>query len=179
MSARERLDRLEHEYSDIQTHLPYLRDVVIERNAQHVIELGTRTGVSTVAFLAGLESTGGRLTSIDIEPGPDLGEQPQWTFIQSDDLDPRLIGRLDPADIVFIDTSHHYNHTAAELRIYSQLIRRPGLILCHDVELRNPLGAPPFPPFPVRRAVIDVAAAEGWSWHIRPGSFGLAVIEVL
>jgi hypothetical protein len=45
--------------SDIVDHLPRFVAMVEELDAQHVIELGTRTGVSTIAWLYGLAKTGG------------------------------------------------------------------------------------------------------------------------
>jgi len=78
--------------SDVHEHLPVFADLVAELNAQHVIELGTRSGVSTVAWLHALADTGGRLTSVDIDVRPPIGDWPHCTFIQSDDTDPDLIG---------------------------------------------------------------------------------------
>ena len=46
--------------SDIYLHLPRFVEMVELLDASHVIELGTRTGVSTIAWLHALERTGGR-----------------------------------------------------------------------------------------------------------------------
>ena len=101
---------LAHEYqrlcltpSDINEHLPKFVAMVEALDASHVIELGTRTGVSTVAWLHALEGRG-HLTSVDIDPAPPIGEHKHWTFIQGDDLDPYVIARLESAAIVFIVT---------------------------------------------------------------------------
>lgn len=181
-----RLATLESEYerlcvtpSDIYLHLPRLVAMVVDRNAQHVIELGTRTGVSTVAWLYGLEQTGGRLTSVDIDERPDIGEWPHWTFHQADDLDGDLLGVLDDADIVFIDTSHDFFHTRAELNVYRWLVKPGGLMVLHDTELERPLGTPVRPRFPVRTAIEEFCAAEGFEWVNHPECFGLGVIEVI
>ena len=56
--------------SDIHQHLPLL--ATMGSNAQHVIELGARSGMSTTAFLCGLQKSGGRLTSVDLDPAPDI-----------------------------------------------------------------------------------------------------------
>ncbi len=92
--------------SDIYLHLPRMVELVKALDAQHVLELGTRTGVSTTAWLYALRSTGGRLTSVDLDAKPPIGEFDHWTYIQGDDCDPAIIDLLEPADIVFIDTSH-------------------------------------------------------------------------
>jgi cephalosporin hydroxylase len=164
--------------SDIHEHLPTLVDLVRNHNAQHVIELGTRTGTSTVALLHALEDTGGRLTSIDIEPAPDIGTFDHWTFIQGDDLDPAVTAQLAPADIVFIDTSHHYDQTLKELNLYRWFTRRGGLMVCHDTELEHPYGAPAYPRFPVKTAVEEYCATNGFQWTNRPNCWGLGIIEV-
>lgn len=171
-------DRLCHTPSDINEHLPTLFDLVVSRNVEHVIELGTRTGVSTVAFLYALQQTGGTLVSVDIDEQPDIGEFDHWQFIQGSDLDPQVLAQLDPADIVFIDTSHDYTHTVRELNIYQHFVRRPGLIVCHDTELKHPLDVPRFPAFPVKTAIEEFVAENNYEWVNHPNCWGLGVIEV-
>ena len=46
--------------SDIYEHLPTFVQLVLDRDAKVVVELGTRTGVSTVAWLYALGGTGCR-----------------------------------------------------------------------------------------------------------------------
>ena len=165
--------------SDIYLHLPRFVAMVEEMNAQHVIELGTRTGVSTIAWLHALEQTGGRLTSVDIDEQPAIGEWPHWTFIQGDDMDPGIVARLEPADIVFIDTSHLYEHTARELNTYRWLVKPGGLLVLHDTMLERPEGAPPRPRFPVRTAIEEFIRQEGFEWINYPDCWGLALIKVV
>lgn len=165
--------------SDIQHHLPRFAGMVLNLDARHVIELGTRTGISTVAWLYALGITGGHLTSVDLLERPEnIPEFPHWDYIQGDDLDPAVISQLSSAEIVFIDTSHTYDQTAAELRAYRPLVRRGGRIVCHDTQLEHPPGAPLVPAFPVRQAVVEYVEAEGLRWTEYEDSFGLAVIEV-
>lgn len=161
--------------SDIVGHLPRFVEFVQLLGAQHVIELGTRTGVSTIAWLHGLEQTGGRLTSIDIDERPPIGEHEHWTFIQGDDLE--VLDRLEPAEIVFIDTSHTYDQTLAELHLYRWLVKPGGVMLLHDTELPS-VGVPTDPPYPVRSAIEEFVAATGYEWHNIPGSWGLGVIKL-
>lgn len=177
-SLKERFEALCAEPSDIVEHLPTFVGVADHLRATHVIELGTRTGVSTIAWLYAMERTGGHLTSVDIDPRPDIGEFGHWTFHQSDDLDPALLNQLEPADIVFIDTSHTYEQTRAELGVYQHLVRRGGIMLLHDTELEHPEDAPTYPAFPVRKAVNDFVATEGYRWINEPKCFGLATIKV-
>lgn len=170
-------ERLCREPSDIGHFLPTLVALVHELNAQHVIELGVRSGVSTIAWLYALETTGGRLTSVDIDPPPPPPDHPQWRFIQGDDCDPALYGQLEPADIVFVDTSHHLEHTRRELSLYKWLVRPGGRIICHDTELAWPEGAPRRDgPFPVRQAIDEFCRVESREWTNDARWPGLGII---
>ena len=177
MTLEDEYVRVCHTPSDIVNHLPRFVDLVEQLDATHVIELGTRTGVSTIAWLYALEGRG-HLTSVDLDPKPDIGDWPGWTFIQGDDLSMRVLERLKPAEIVFIDTSHLYDHTIVELNTYLPLVRPGGRIVCHDTQLRRPEGSPERPIFPVRTAILEFVAAEGLTWHEYQDCWGLGVIEV-
>jgi cephalosporin hydroxylase len=179
MNLRDEVQRLCATPSDIQNHLPRFVALVTILDAKHVIELGSRSGVSTVAWLYGLAGTGGRLTSVDLDEAPNIGQHDHWTHIQGSDLDPDIIDQLDMADIVFIDTSHLYEHTVQELNIYRHLVRSGGVLVLHDTMLPTPEGAPPRPLYPVRVAIEEFVAENGYVWHNYPDSWGLAVIKVV
>lgn len=166
--------------SDIYQHLPRFVELVEQLDATNVIELGTRSGVSTIAWLYALEGRG-HLTSVDLDAPPPLGEFDHWTFIQGDDTDEKVIDQLyglGPADILFIDTSHHYTHTLAELDIYRDLVRPGGRIVMHDTQLRRPEGSPSRPLFPVRTAIVEFTAEHGLRWTDNPICNGLGEIEI-
>ena len=178
-SLEERYKKLCTQPSDIVLHLPRFVQLCLNVTAQHVIELGSRSGVSTVAWLYGLEQTGGRLTSIDLAAAPEIGTWPHWTHIQGNDLDEAIIGKLDPADIVFIDTSHAYEQTCTELATYRHLVNPGGVIACHDTMLRFPEDAPPSDPdFPVRRAIERFVKEHDLQWVNIPECYGLGLIKV-
>ena len=179
MSLATDYHRLCSEPSDINEHLPTFVELVTELNAQHVIELGTRTGVSTIAWLHALAQTGGRLTSVDIDERPAIGEHEHWTFIQGDDLNPDVVDMLDPAEIVFIDTSHLYEQTVHELNLYRWLVKPGGVIVLHDTMLPVPETAPPgHPRFPVRRAVEEFCEANRYEFFNFPNCWGLGIVKV-
>jgi predicted O-methyltransferase YrrM len=163
--------------SDIREHLPVFVRLCEKVGARKVIELGTRSGVSTVGWLYGLRDQG-HLWSVDLDAGPPL-DWPHWTFVRGDDLDPAVVGQLpSDADIVFVDTSHDYQHTRAELNVYATKVRPGGRLVLHDTELRQPAGVGPQPPYPVKRAVTEFCADEALAVEFLPNSFGLAMIEV-
>jgi predicted O-methyltransferase YrrM len=157
-------------HRDMVPHLTALRSYAKEVDT--IIEMGTRGGVSTWAMLDGLPRNG-RLWSIDITPCEVPGRvymDPRWTFVLGDDTDPFIQSQVpSSADLVFIDTSHEYEHTKVELEWALSL--GPKRILCHDAEWDG-----------VARAVNEFCEDHHWSAVIYPasdekGPFGLAVLE--
>jgi predicted O-methyltransferase YrrM len=181
---RKPVDELERLYreqcatpSDIYMHLPRMVEIVESLNARHVIELGTRTGVSTLAWLHALRGTQGRLTSVDIDGRPPIGEYDHWTFIQGDDL--VVAADLEPADVVFIDTSHTLAQTRQELNVYRWLVKPGGVMCLHDTELRHPEDSPRSdPPFPVKVAVEEFVAENGFEWTNFTDNNGFGLIKI-
>jgi len=164
--------------TDIQQHLPRLHAEAAIGNAQ-IIELGVRSGNSTAAFLAAVEEHGGHVWSNDLHPPPvPWVGHPQWTFIAGDDLE--IADQLpDDVDIVFIDTSHYFQQTAAELELYVPKVRPGGVLLLHDTELRHPEGRPwDDPDFPVRLAVDLYCAEHDLTPEYVAGCYGLGVIRI-
>jgi len=167
--------------TDINEHLPRLRSLVEKSNAQHVVELGARSGQSTVAWLSGLQATQGRLTSVDLDAAPNIGEHSNWTHIQGDDTDPDVLAQVDECDILMVDTSHHHGHTLWELRNWGEKVRHGGFIVCHDTELERPWDPPcpeTDPDFPVAAAIDEYCAERGYKWINVPGCWGLGIIKV-
>lgn len=122
--------------TDIHEHLVTLHLLAIELNCKTIVELGTKLGESTIALLEAAKKIGGKVYSIDIAPclqaksrvrSYGLGDY--WTFIQGDDL---KVKWDKPIDLLFIDTSHTYNHTLNELRKYEPHVRNGGVIVMHD-----------------------------------------------
>jgi len=115
-----------------------LYNFVVSRNCKTLLELGVRSGVSTRAFLLGCKVTGGHLWSVDISEirvpnihfGDDWGLSEFWTFTQHmNDLDYEWDK---PLDLLFIDTSHTYEQTLAELNKFTPYVKRNGIVLLHD-----------------------------------------------
>jgi predicted O-methyltransferase YrrM len=122
--------------SDIYAHLPTLYYLTVDKAFRDVLELGTRTGESTIVLLAAVRETSGHVTSIDMQTCPETRRRVQeedlanyWTFIQSDDLS---LDWKAPIDHLFIDTSHEYLHTKQELEKFEPLVRSGGAITLHD-----------------------------------------------
>jgi cephalosporin hydroxylase len=179
------LDRLSR-WSDIQEYLPFLHDTAAAYPGVRVLELGTRKGNSTLAFLAAAKDAGGHVWSADIinvarDPEGMLpwARLPYWTFVHGDDMNPAVQALL-PAecDVLFIDTSHEHTHTLAELRTYMPRVAPGGVALLHDTHIATWPGCQwegEFPP--VWQALNDFCAETGLEWTDRPGRYGMAVIR--
>lgn len=149
--------------SDIRHHLPLL----YSHGGGLVVELGTRSGVSTSAFLAAAEKHGGHVVSIDIADVSNLYRgHPRWTCIQGDSRHPELPGMIQNAhkgmiDTLLVDTEHTYEQVTAELLLWAPYVRPGGHILCHDTET-----------FPGVRGAID-------DWIASEAPLGTSVVYVL
>lgn len=115
---------------DIRDHLDFLTRVCLITEAEIILELGTRTGHSTRAFLKAANILNAKVISVDIEDcRPYVKPHPCWEFHQMNDLDFEIDK---PIDVLFIDTSHKYKHTLKELEKFAPKVRRNGVILLHD-----------------------------------------------
>jgi predicted O-methyltransferase YrrM len=171
--------------SDIVGHLPYLHARAACGDAR-VLELGVRSGESTCAFLAATEAHGGHVWSIDInQPSvpPEWFDLPNWTFLLGDDMNDRIERNVvwTDIDVLFIDTSHRYQHTFDELTLYGPRVKSGGVILLHDTELEVAPESvqPEDKDYPVRRAVEDWCRPRFLVPEFREGWYGLGVVEVV
>lgn len=168
--------------SDIADHLPFLFDTACRFPGVSVIELGTRTGESTAAFLAAADAVDGHVWSVDITK-PRVPQwwydSPRWSVHVGDDLAPAAAEFAPPVvDVLFIDTSHAYDHTLAELEAFTPRVRPGGVVLLHDTELEQPEGLPAQPPWPVAKALDVFCATHDLKWDNRSGCWGLGVLQV-
>lgn len=171
-------------WSDIVYALPRFYETVLRYPQCAVLELGTRGGESTSAFLAAADKCGGHVWSVDIDPGvfpvpvPSWWYQSDvWTFLCLDDMDERLALYLPDRrfDVLLIDTSHRYDHTLAELRKFVPMMNPGGTVFLHDTLRENFAGETGFP---VRRALDAYCAETGRTWTEHGGEFGLGEFEI-
>lgn len=131
--------------SDINQHLPTLR-ALASASPEGWVELGVRTGVSTVALMAGARDVmrfrgeGPRCISVDIHEPPDLRtlfllgdlSGSEWKFLLSDSVRAVQDSTLDDwsPGLVFIDTRHDGELLTRELAVWGPKARR--WIALHD-----------------------------------------------
>ncbi len=115
---------------DIIEHLPFLTRVCLDIGAEVILELGVMSGCSTKAFLLAAQPLNAKVISVDIEQScGKISKSPYWEFHCIDDLKFEIKG---PIDVLFIDTSHTYDHTLAELRRFAPKVIAGGVVILHD-----------------------------------------------
>ncbi len=163
------------QWSDVQYCMPWMLDTATGYDQPAILELGVRSGNSTSAFLAAAEASGGHVWSMDTEPPevpPHWADSGLWTFVQGDDLKADWAGH--EFDVIFIDTSHRYDHTLAELRKYVPLAARGGSVLLHDTLLAHVDYEPR--PYPVTLALAAFCDETHRGWTEHGGRTGFAEI---
>jgi len=174
-------------WSDIQEYLPFLHDMAKSYDKVRILELGTRKGNSTLAFLAAAKEVGGHVWSVDIDNVTrDLDGMfswrslPYWTFIHGDDMNPDTISQLPvEVDILFVDANHEYEYVLNELHMYMPRVAPGGVALFHDTKLRSWYGYTPLSDIPpVAQALNEYCAEKRIIWEEISGEYGLGIIKV-
>jgi predicted O-methyltransferase YrrM len=118
-----------------------LRVLTESTNAKHVLEIGTSTGISGLWFLLALQNTGGRLTTLEIDPRRAALARSHFKKAGVDSLVTLLEGDAHqnvtkvkaPVDVVFIDAEK--DGYVDYLNKVLPLVRPGGLILAHNVNM--------------------------------------------
>lgn len=170
---------LEHskKITDIHQHLVTLHQLVTSIQAKTVIELGVNTGESTVAFLEAVEVTNGQLYSVDIQLLPatkamleSYGLTKRWNFTLQDDLEyVKGWPAEKKADLIFIDTSHAFDHTTKEIAAYEPILRPGGTMVFHDTVSFYEGVFKPIKKF--------LKAHQGWAFENKTNCNGLGILK--
>jgi len=126
--------------TDISHHLPTLFAMALAAEPRLVVELGIRGGDSTFVFSRVARRLGATLVSVDIDDCSDVCDDPDWIFVQEDDL---ALARRFPewcarrglpsaVDVLFVDTTHAYEQTRAELDAWMPHLAPSGRAIFHD-----------------------------------------------
>jgi cephalosporin hydroxylase len=161
--------------SDIHDHLQFIYDT----SHGMVLELGIRSGVSTSALLAGIETDGeeGSLV-VSVDTNKRCYEvfrgHPQWLFINCASTDFHEIetailetGHPVVFNLILIDTLHSLEQVSQELKTWAPFLKAEGKILVHDV-ITYASGA--------GKACEQFAKFEKWKYQVREGSNGLGIL---
>jgi predicted O-methyltransferase YrrM len=144
----EALGRWAHDRSDIHDHLGAIFAEALRASPRLIVELGTRGGISTLALLAAAEVANAPVLSVDIEDcsGADIPPRfrGRWEFHLGDDV--AFAGEpferycaekgLPPlAEVIFVDTSHLYEHTRDEIDRWLPRLAPGGAMIFHDTNM--------------------------------------------
>lgn len=131
---------------DIALHMPYLEEVAF--HSPFIIELGCGDGYgSTRAFQRGHERYGAKLGEqlgrihVSVELRADRPKcaynSRYWWLLTGDSISPETFTKLRiaycmPADLIFIDTEHTYEHMSKELALWEIASGPQTVWLFHD-----------------------------------------------
>lgn len=186
-------------WTDIQGHLSFMHETVLEYEFPVVIELGIQAGNSTSALLSAVEQQNGTLYSCDLQSREHLAaeesggdrrvpaewwEHPDWKVFHGDDLSTEALAWMpQKCDVLFVDSDHSYGHVLSVLHAYMRRVRQGGIALFHDTQYLFDMSSEPYdkelpgPTGPVAQAITDYCATHGLTWDNRPGSYGMGIIR--
>jgi cephalosporin hydroxylase len=126
--------------NDISEHLETMFVESILLQPMLIVELGVRNGVSTFVFERAAKLCGASLISVDLEDCSAISAYQNWHFFRGDDVQfagqfqdfcrQRDIART--IDLLFVDTSHYYEHTVQEIQAWFPLLSPRAKVLFHD-----------------------------------------------
>lgn len=136
------LNKVKYGSEDSDRHVLSVFALAMSIGARNILELGVRTGNTTLPFLLAAKENGGMVHSVDLDMT--TFQCPNelkiyWKFMQSDAiawLDNRAAegGKY---DIIYIDDWHSYPHVKRELELIEPMIGPSGLVLLHDLMYSN------------------------------------------
>ena len=127
--------------NDINDHLVTLFTESINVKPALIVELGVRNGLgSTIVFERVAKLRDSTLVSVDLQPCSRISTHKKWFFVQQDDITfaqefkawcrQRKISPV--IDLLFIDTSHIYDHTVQEINHWFPLLSGHAKVFFHD-----------------------------------------------
>jgi cephalosporin hydroxylase len=137
--------RAEQNPSDISDHLVSLFVESFTARPKLIVELGVRGGESTFVLERVASLLKAKLISVDIEPCSKVCQYPGWMFVQKDDVqfarefESYCAGKnITPEiDLLFIDSSHLYEHSVEEIRSWFPLLGQRAKVIFHDTNMRE------------------------------------------
>lgn len=127
---------------DSDKHLLTLFSIALSINAKSILELGVRSGTTTLPFLMAADLMDGSLESVDINPTSfECPEEysNRWKFYQSNAIDvlKEKTKNKEKYDLIYIDDWHSYDHVKEELEYVDQMVRPGSIVLLHDLMYGN------------------------------------------
>ena len=129
--------------SDIDEHLERMFTETLLLRPKLIVELGVRGGASTFVFERAAALCSATLVSVDIDDCSAVSHYARWHFVRGDDVafaarfQDFCRGRNIAAsiDLLFIDTSHYYEHTVREIQSWFPLLSPAAKVMFHDTNM--------------------------------------------
>ena len=184
------LNQVKYGTQDSDRHVLTCFSMAMQIHAKKILELGVRTGNTTLPFLCAAKELGGMVHSVDLDATtfqcPD-DLRVYWKFFQSDAIAWLEQQRSQGVryDLIYIDDWHAYDHVRHELEIIDSMITPSSVILLHDLMYSNAqpdyrsdpntadaqwAGGGPY------RAVAELDP-EIWEWATVPINHGLTILR--
>lgn len=183
------IQRVKYGIGDSDRHVLTLFSIALQMQARKILELGSRTGTTTLPFVLAAKELGGIVDSVDKEALVLRADEftDHWRFHHSDTIQwlQQQVSTGAKYDIVYIDDWHSYDHVKRELELVAQLITPSSLVIMHDLmyadaqpcyrsdaNSQDPQwhGGGPY------RAVAELDA-QTWEWATIPVNNGLTVLR--
>lgn len=153
---------------DMKDFAPWIKDHAKGK----ILEIGTRDGASTSAFLLGIESDpSGHLYSCDIDDCSKIFSHPKWTF--NHESSAGLEFEDEYFDIILIDGDHHISAYRRDLALAWRACKPGGMILTHD--MKPEVGHEAYS-IPIRKEYFRFIEEHGLKHEEIPGMYGLGVM---
>src|SRR5581483_4044210 len=131
--------------SDINEHLELIFAETLLQQPKLIAELGVRGGVSTFVFERAARLCNASIVSVDIDDCSTISSYENWHFYRGDDVQfaasfpefCRTRGLEPSVDLLFVDTSHYYEHTVQEIAAWFPFLSARGKAIFHDTNLRT------------------------------------------
>jgi hypothetical protein len=133
--------------TDISDHLLTIFREGLAAKPKLIVELGVREGESTFVLERVARLTGATLVSVDLEDCSRVSPWERWHFVRSDDVAfaqrlpewCRERGIEPVVDVLFVDTSHEYEHTRREIAAWLPRLAPKARVMFHDTNLTRPV----------------------------------------
>ncbi|MCK5241052.1 class I SAM-dependent methyltransferase [bacterium] len=134
-----------YRYTDFSDHLVTLFEETLSAQPKLIVELGTRGGDSTYVLERAARLCQADFVSVDIEDCSKVATYDRWYFVKSDDIEfakrfsawCREKGLPEHIDVLFIDSSHFYEHTCQEIEAWFPHLSEKAKAVFHDTNLKR------------------------------------------
>jgi len=130
--------------NDINEHLELIFAEALAVHPAVIVEMGVRGGTTTLVFEKVAELCQASVVSIDLDDCSSVSSYSKWHFFRGDDVRfaadfPEFCRQRNIAqgvDVLYIDTSHYYEHTVQEIRAWFPRLAPSAKVLFHDTNMK-------------------------------------------